>query len=475
MRRGLLAGFMVSATLIGGGVARAETIDGALARAYENNPQLNAERAAVRQADEGVAQALSGYRPTLNGTANLGTQYTDTTVVVPPQPDQGGGSAVGPSSTNSTARFRGQTTPRGAGLNLSQTLFDGFQTANRARTAEMQVAGARESMRVVEQSVLLSAAVAYMDFLRDAATVEVQESNVRVLAKTLIDARGRFKAGDITNTQVWQVEAQHASAQATLHAARATLMAAKSNYRRIIGVEPVGLSPGTPVDRFLPSTLVAAVEQSLSKNPMVTAATYGVDVALLQVKIAEGGLYPTMMLQGSVQRVEDQNILTPKLFTGVLAVGVTIPLYQGGKEYSVIRQKKDATAQQRFSLDQVRDRVRANVAQYWGQLDATRSQTEAAQRQVRASESALNGVRGEARVGQATTLDVLNAQQALVNARVGLVRAQHDRVVVSYSLLAAVGSLSPTVLGLPVQVYDPTVHYHQVRDSWFGVRTPDGR
>jgi outer membrane protein len=408
MKCSLTAVLIVSVTVFGGG-AKAETMEGALARAYENNPQLNAERAAVRQADEGVAQALSGYRPTLSGTASVGTQYMDTTVVVPPQPQppQGNGVAPGSSSTSSLATFRGQTMPRGAGLNLSQTVFDGYQTSNRARAAETQVSGARESLRVVEQSVLLSAAAVYMDFLRDAATVDVQRSNVRVLEKTLSDARGRFEAGDITKTQVWLIEAQLASAQAALHAARATLMATGSNYRRIIGVEPVDLSPGAPVDRFSPSTLAAAIQLGLTQNPMVAAAAHGVDVALLQVKIAEGGLYPTMTLQGNVQKVDDQNILTPKLLTGSVAIGVTVPLYQGGREYSAIRQKKEATAQQRFSFDQVRDQARANVTQFWGQLDATRSRIEAAERQVRASESALNGLRGEARLGQATTLDVL--------------------------------------------------------------------
>jgi outer membrane protein len=474
MKCSLTAALIVSVTVIGG-VAKAETMEGALARAYENNPQLNAERAAVRQADEGVAQALSGYRPTINGTASVGTQYTDTTVVVPPQPPPGNGVPPGSSSTSSLATFRGQTTPRGAGLNLSQTVFDGYQTSNKTRAAETQVSGARESLRVVEQSVLLSAAAVYMDFLRDAATVDVQRSNVRVLEKTLSDARGRFEAGDITKTQVFLIEAQLASAQAALHVARATLMATGSNYRRITGVEPVGLSPGAPVDRFLPSTLAAAIQLGLTQNPMVAAAAHGVDVALLQVKIAEGGLHPTMTLQGNVQKVDDQNILTPKLLTGSVAIGVTVPLYQGGREYSAIRQKKEATAQQRFSFDQVRDQARANVTQFWGQLDATRSRIEAAERQVRASESALNGLRGEARLGQATTLDVLNTQQTLVNARVGLVTAQHDRVLASYSLLAAVGRLSPAVLGLPVQLYDPTIHYHQVRDSWFGLRTPEGR
>ena len=203
---------------------------------------------------------------------------------------------------------------------------------------------------------------------------------------------------------------------------------------------------------------------------------YGVDVAQLQVKIAEAGLYPTLVLQGSAQQLQfSSNDTSLRLFNSTVQARLTVPIYQGSSEYSVIRQNKEGVGEQRLNLDQVRDQVRANVIQYWGQLEATKAQTEAAERQVKYSESALNGVRNEAQVGQRTTLDVLNALQALLNARVSLINAQHDRVIASYSLLSGVGRLSPAVLGLPVQVYDPRVHYLQVRDAWFGVRTPDGR
>jgi outer membrane protein len=147
----------------------------------------------------------------------------------------------------------------------------------------------------------------------------------------------------------------------------------------------------------------------------------------------------------------------------------------GGAEYSAIRQSKETLGQQRLNLDVNRDQARATVVQSWGQLDAAKAQIEATTAQVNAAEIALNGVREEARVGQRTTLDVLNAQQELVNARVALVTAQHDRVVASYTLLAAVGGLSMQRLGLNVMIYDPQVHYQQVRDAWIGVRTPDGR
>jgi outer membrane protein len=154
---------------------------------------------------------------------------------------------------------------------------------------------------------------------------------------------------------------------------------------------------------------------------------------------------------------------------------LSVPIYQGGAEYSAIRQAKETLGQKRLDFDTARDLVRQGVAQSWGQLDAAKANIEATTAQVQSAEIALNGVREEARVGQRTTFDVLTAQQTLVNARVALVTAQRDRVVASYTLLASVGRLTPPVLGLQVPVYRPAVHYEQIRDSWAGVRTPDGR
>ncbi len=251
-------------------------MESALARAYQGNPQLNAQRAIVRQNDEGVSQALSGYRPTLSATASVARQLTNTTEVFPPLP---------PVAPNGFAfSVKGYTTPYAFGAAASQTLFNGQQTANKVRRAESQVSAARETLRLMEESVLLSAASIYMDMSRDTANLEVQQNNIRVLQRTLKDTRNRFTAGQVTPTDVAQAEAQLAAGEANLYGAQSTLMTTRANYRRIIGVEPANLAPASPVDRLAPTTLNAAVEVGAAENPSVTAALYGVDVAQLQVR-----------------------------------------------------------------------------------------------------------------------------------------------------------------------------------------------
>jgi outer membrane protein len=314
-----------------------------------------------------------------------------------------------------------------------------------------------------------------MDMSRDSANLEVQQNNVKVLQRTLQDTNNRFAAGQVTDTDVAQSEAQLAAAQATMHAAESTLMTTRANYRRIIGVEPTNLAPASAVDRLAPSTLNAAIAVGIAENPSITAALYGVDVAQLQVKIAEGALLPTLSGQYNIQQYLFPQITIPKQYTNTVQLNLSVPLYQGGAEYSAIRLDKENVDQQRLNADQVRDQTRANVVQAWGQLQAAKAEVEAAVRQNDAAARALTGVRNEALAGQRTTQDVLIAEQVLVNARQSLILSQHDRVVASYSLLSAVGRLSAQELALQVTIYDPSTHYHQVRDSWIGVRTPSGQ
>ena len=461
---GLSLGVALGAASTG---AAADTLEWALVQAYQNNPSLNAQRASLRATDENVPQALSGYRPKLSITANGGYNYSDTLA-----------HAVNNQVFPNTVLYSDVATPfvsRGFGASATQTLYNGNQTANRVRQAESQVMGARETLRVTEQQVLLDGATAYMNLLRDQAILELNRRNVEVLTEQLKQTRDRFNVGEVTRTDVAQAESRLAAGRSALLGAQSNYVTSQANYRRIIGVDPGRLAPGTPVDRFSPGTLSAAVNQGEQQSPSVLAAMYGVDVAELAVKVSEGALYPNLVVTASASKNYDPLYDVDKQTLLSVVGGLTIPIYQGGAEYSSIRQSKETLGQQRLGLDINRDQARATVVQSWGQLDAAKAQIEATTAQVNAAEIALNGVREEARVGQRTTLDVLNAQQVLVNARVALVTAQHDRVVASYTLLAAVGTLSMQRLGLNISIYDPQVHYQQVRDVWLGVRNPDGR
>jgi outer membrane protein len=439
--------------------AGAETLEGALGQAYRNNPTLNAQRAALRAIDESVPQALSNYRPRVQGSFDTGYQHFESI------------STAGGGFTQTNTNI----SPRGGNIGLVQPLFNGQRTGNLTRQAEASVLAGRETLRNAEQATLLDAATSFMNVLRDTAILDLQRRNVQVLQEQLKQTRDRFNVGEVTRTDVAQAESRLAAAQSQVLSAEANLKTSQAIYRRVIGTEPVNLRPAMPVDRLSPGTQAGAVDAGWRQHPTVVAAQYTVDAAQMAVKAAEGTLYPTVTLESSVQRRWDVQPGVSDQMTGTVLGRVQVPIYQGGAEYSIIRQNKETLGQRRIELDVQRDLIRSNVVQAWAQVEATKAQIIAAQAQVTATEVALNGVREEARVGQRTTLDVLNAQQELVNARVSLVTAQRDRVVASYALLSAVGRLLPQVLGLATDLYDPRVHYHQVRDKWIGVRTPDGR
>jgi outer membrane protein len=449
--------------------AVADTMEQALAKAYVNNPQLNSQRAVVRETDEGVPQALSGYKPRITATASTGHEFTSNLVK--------GATATGaPTYTRTDTGY----TPSILSATAAQTLYNGFQTANRTRQAESNTSAARETLRVAEETVLLNAATAYMNLLRDGALLELQRRNVEVLQEQLRQTRDRFIVGEVTRTDVAQSEAFVAMGRAMVLAAEAQYALSKATYRQVIGVEATTLVPAAPVDRLSPRRLADAIALGRARHPTVGAAMFGIDAAVLQVKISEGSLYPVVTVTGTVAQnweTAGAGALSSALqqFNAFVLGQITVPIYQGGIEYSTIRQAKETVGQKRIDLETARDTVQANIVTTWGALDAAKASILANQANVAASEIALEGVREEARVGQRTTYDVLLQQQMLVQARTALVTAQHDRVVASYTLLAAVGELNLPKLGINIPLYDPMVHYQQIRDAWIGVRTPDGR
>ena len=466
---GKIAVGIVSAALIGlGGVATADTLPGALVLAYRNNPALNAQRASVRAIDENVPQALAGYRPRVAVTATGGQQSISTTTKLPGAAD----------TANQYLTQSGANSPFATGLTITQTLFNGFQTANRTRQAESQVLAARANLASSEQTVLLNGVTAYMNLIRDAAVLELQRSNVEVLQEQLRQTRDRFSVGEVTRTDVAQAESSLAAGRSQFLTAEANYKASAATYRQVIGVTPGKLEPASPVDRFSPRTLEQAIDIGMQTNPAVATAQFNVDAAELNLKVQEGALLPNLAVQGSVQKswlgigslsYDGQ----PQRIGPWHVDGADLSRRRGILAYSPI--ERDCGTASSRSRHGLRSGSAGNVVQSWGLLDAAKANIEATQAQVQAAEIALNGIREEARVGQRTTFDVLTAQQTLVNARVALVTAQHDRIVASYTLLANVGRSPPVVLGLGTQTYEPQVHYMQVRDAWAGTRNPDGR
>lgn len=452
----LLASVAAAALCVLASNASAQSLDAALAAAYVNNPTLNAQRAGTRAVDENVPQALSGYRPHLSAGAQAGSEYGRLTV-----------NGV----TNS-----GTLAPRSYNLTVTQTIFNGLLTANTTRKAESTVKGSRETLRNTEQGVLLNGVTAYMDVIQGAALLENQQQNLASLDQELRATRDRFNVGEVTRTDVAQAEARVAQAQYQLAQAVSNLSAYKATYRQVIGAEPGRLmSPGAGVERMLPGSIDGLIGVAVKSHPAVLASQFAVDAAGFQVRMAEAGLSPNLSVQGQLSQGYEQSESIDRQSGATVMLTLNVPIYQGGAEYAAVRQAKELLSQARIEVDVNRDTVRTNAVQYWGALVAAKAQISAAQSQVAANTLALEGVREEWRVGQRTTTDVLNAQSDLTNAKSALVVAQRDRVVAAYALVSVVGKLDATNLGLKVPVYDPKVHYYQVRDSWVGLRTPDGK
>ncbi|HLL28833.1 MAG TPA: TolC family outer membrane protein [Xanthobacteraceae bacterium] len=455
-----------------GASAKAQTLEQALTAAYVNNPTLNAQRAALRAADENVPKALSGYRPTITGAASVAR--TALTTSTDPQifPCTGGPPCP---ITIPASRFNSILNQSTLSLNVTQNVYNGFRTANNVRAAEAQVRQSQEVLRSTEQQILLDAVTAHMNVLRDEALVQLQQQNLKSLGEQLRAAKDRFEVGEVTRTDTALAEAAEAGGRSSLIQAQSNLATSRGVYRQVIGAEAGKLSAGRPVEQLLPRSYDLAIADGLQRNPDIISAQYAIDYASLQVKVVEGALLPSVNVQGTLQRSNEPTTQIKRQDEASIGLSATAPIYQGGAEYAAIRQAKEVLGQTRIQMDVTRDQVRALIVQFWSQLEAARSEIAAAQTQVNAQGIALKGINDEYRVGQRTISDVLLAQANLVQAQSTLVNAQRDRVVASYAVLGAIGRLDMNSLGLQVATYDPEEHYRQVRDSWGGLRTPDGR
>ncbi len=438
--------------------AAAETLPEVLVKAYQSSPQLNADRARQRGTDENVPQALAGYRPQIIASLGAGLQAVRNTL---------------PDNAVQTATLR----PWSIGVTVSQVLFNGFRTANSVRAAEFQVLSGREALRNTGQGVLLDAVTAYMNVLANQALVESQRTNVAVLREIQASTKKRLAAGDVTPTDTAQAEARLSRGLADLNAAEVVLAISKATYVQVIGAPPSQLSAASPVDRLSPTTMAASIETAVHEHPAVLGAGYDVDMAQTTIKVAESSLLPTASVQASASRAvqTDSSLTTSASDQASVLAQVNVPIYDGGTAASQTRQAKEVASQSRMVLEQVRNQSRTAVVSAWVSNEGTKVALTASESEVRAADVALQGVRREAQGGQRTTIDVLNAQQDLTNARSRLILAQRDRIIASYTLLSAVGRLDVHTLNLDTPDYLPEVHYHQVRDAWHGLRTPSGQ
>ncbi|WP_352899282.1 TolC family outer membrane protein [Mesorhizobium sp. M1340] len=466
VRKLLFTAVLVSATALSPLAASAETILGALSKAYQNNSSLNSTRAGVRVTDEGVAIAKSGWRPTITGSGSI--DYSSSHLNA-----RGNAPGLNRSISLTTGNF---------GVEIDQTLFDGFQTRNNVAAAEARVRASFESLRNAEENTLFNAASAYMDVIRDRQVAVLTEQNLQFLTEQARAARSRFDVGEGTRTDVAQADAQRASAVAQLSAARATALASAATYRQIVGDEPGRLRPAAPVSKLLPSSLDAAIAIASAEHPAILATAHLVDAAAFSVKSAEGALLPQLSASAGVSSAY-RHTQPPDFGAGQdgtttsasIGATLTVPIYSGGRTSALVRQSKESLSQARIEVDVSRDTVRQAVTSAWSQYTAAQQSVTANRQVVAAAQLALNGVIEERNVGQRTTLDVLNAQATLITAKINLVSAERDVVVASYAILSAVGHLSADRLALNVTKYRPEEHYNAVKDKWIGLRTPDGR
>jgi outer membrane protein len=437
--------------------ARAITLEEAWVLAYANNPSLEAQRAALRATDEQVAQALNNWRPSIDATASAGRTYQYTPELAPFE----------------NPNFSG--TERSYGAQIKQPLFRGFRTVAATDAAEKQVLAGRAKLESAEQQLFLDTASAYLGVLRDQAVLELQRHHDAVLQDKLRETQARAKAGELTQTDVRQAELRLARAQANRYQAQSILAQDRAAYQRLVGTEAGVLL--TPAPSAGPPPLLADILQAAeSRNPDVVSARYAVEQADAQIRLAKGSLLPEVDLVGTTTRGYAQDISLPgREDSSQMLVQLTVPLYRSGADYATARAAQQTASQRRDELDEARHRAHEAAQNAWSTLSAAQSALDADAAEVNAARDALAGVTAESKVGTRTTLDVLNAEQELLDAQTDEVRSRRDRDFAALQIKASAGGLTSASLKLPIEPYDPKRHYQDVRDQWAGFSAGDAR
>jgi len=424
-----------------------QTFEEALANAYLTNPGLQAARAELRATDETVNQAISGWRPNVEFSTSAGFSRVE--------------------NSNEFTGSRGLRKPRSGEISVEQNIYAGGQTVAETEQREFDVLWRRAELAEVEQDVLLSAATAYMNVVRDQAVVDLQKNNERVLERQLEATKDRFSVGEVTRTDVSQAEARVARAKADRIQAEGDLENSRTNFERVVGSAPSDLK--TPAFSFeLPKTQSDAIDIAGKKNPSVLSALYVEKAAKKNIRRVEGELLPSLDIEGSLRKSEDESSRGSTNETSQIIATLTIPLYQQGAVSSRVREAKQEAAQRRLEYDDQRRIAIEETRTAWEDLETARARIDAFRIEIKSSEIALEGVRQEANVGSRTVLDVLDAEQELLDAQVNLVRAERDEFVAATELAAAVGKLTAKEYNLSVDYYDELEHYNKVRDKIYG-------
>ncbi|MGP1253081.1 MAG: TolC family outer membrane protein [Kiloniellales bacterium] len=428
----------------------AQTLVEALALSYRTNPTLESARSQLRATNEAVPQALSNWRPTVTLSGSAGQRWQE----------------VEPSADSSF-----DTQPRDVELSVNQPLYRGGRTVAQTNRAENEVLAERSRLTVIEQDVLFATATAFMDVWRDRSVLQLNINNEQVLARQLEASEDRFEVGEITRTDVAQSESRLAGATADRIQAEGNLTESAAIYEELVGELPGELRAPAPLEG-LPSSLDDTVVQALERNPEVLQADFLERAADFQIRESIGDLLPEATLTGRLRYSEEQSSPDSEREEAEILAQLVVPIYQAGFVSSQVRQAKQLASQRLLEIDQARRNSQQQAVSAWEALTTARAQITSFQSQVEASSIALEGVRQENAVGTRTTLDVLDAEQELLDAQVSLVSAQRDEVVAGFQLLTAVGRMTAFELGLPVDIYDPVADYNEVRDTWFGLEAP---
>jgi outer membrane protein len=429
------------------------TLTQALSITYATNPTLQAARAALRAVDENVPQALAGWRPSVQISGNAGYASAETLVH---------NGLTG--RTSRTAGLRGTNTET---LQVVQPLYRGGATRAGTNRAENQVFAQRATLIAAEQTAFTNAVNAYVAVIQATQVLALNVNNEQVLARQLEATRDRFRVGEITRTDVAQAEAALAGASATRKTAEGTLDTARSQYQQIIGEWPGKLVEPQPL-KLPAKALDDARELASHNNPNVITALFNDAANKDNVDLQWSKLMPNLSLQGTVSRAEDATTQNQTTNIAQVVVAATIPIYQGGSEYAAIRQAQQQRQQTQKLVDDARRTAVQNLTQAWATYVSTKATIDSTREQIRSNEIALEGVQREAIVGSRTTLDVLNAEQTLLNSRVTLVQNLASLLNASYAVAAATGRLTARDLQLDVPLYDETAYYKAVRDRWIG-------